>query len=60
MSIEKRFLSKFQNLSSDRQQEVLDFIEFLQQKEKKNEENLYSLMDEIIEDNREALEELSK
>ncbi|WP_158738749.1 DUF2281 domain-containing protein [Alteribacillus sp. YIM 98480] len=60
MSVEKRFLHEFQSLPKDKQQEVIDFIEFLHHKEKKEEEKLSSLMDDVMKDNKEALKELSK
>ncbi|MEW9673934.1 DUF2281 domain-containing protein [Ammoniphilus sp. 3BR4] len=57
MSLEERLLKDFQTLPEDKKLEVLDFVEFLKSKNKKQ---LEGLMDEIIEQNREALEELAK
>ncbi|MBP1933233.1 DUF2281 domain-containing protein [Ammoniphilus resinae] len=57
MSLEEKLLKEFQTLSEANKLEVLDFVEFLKTKSKKQ---LEGIMDNIIEQNREALEELAK
>lgn len=57
ISLAERLLAEFDKLSEDKKMEVIDFIEFLKMKEKKE---LGKLMDSIIDENREALEELSQ
>ncbi|MBN2693996.1 hypothetical protein JXR93_04970 [bacterium] len=57
MSLVENLLKGFNDLSEEKQIEVIDFIEFLKIKESKK---LESLMDEIIEKNKEALLELAK
>jgi len=56
MSLEEKLLKDFQSLSDDKKKEVIDFVEFLKFKNRKVE----NLMDVIIDENRDALEELSK
>ena len=57
MSIEEKLLNDFQTLPQDKKIEVLDFIDFLKSK---NENKLENTMDSIINENHEALKELSK
>lgn len=57
MSLAEKLIEDFEKLSEDKKMEVIDFVEFLKDKEQKKLENL---MDLIIDDNREALEELAK
>jgi hypothetical protein len=57
MTLIEKLLKKFEDLPEDKKMEVIDFIEFLKTKDKRKVENM---MDTIIEENREALEELSK
>ena len=57
MSLAERFLKEFVGLPEDKQKEVIDFIEFLKIKDKNE---LGKLMDTIIEENRQALEELGQ
>lgn len=57
MSLEEKFLKEFQNLPKEKQQEVIDFVEFLKYKETGQ---IEGLMDQIINDNRDALKELAK
>ncbi|WP_410513118.1 DUF2281 domain-containing protein [Paenibacillus sp. BR2-3] len=57
MSLEEKLLKEFSDLSDDKKIEVIDFVEFLKNK---NNKQLESLMDTIIDENREALEELAK
>lgn len=57
MSLAERFLKEFEGLPEDKQKVVIDFIEFLKMKDKNE---LGKLMDTIIEENRQALEELGQ
>jgi hypothetical protein len=57
VSIEEKLLNDFQTLPQDKKIEVLDFIDFLKSK---NENKLENTMDSIINENHEALKELSK
>lgn len=57
MSSAERFLREFEELSEDKKKEVIDFIEFLKMRDKKE---LGKLMDSIINDNREAFRELGQ
>jgi ribosomal silencing factor RsfS len=56
MSLTEKLLKEIEGLSDERKQEVIDFVEFLKTKSKKEVE---AMMDSIIEENKEALEELS-
>lgn len=57
MTLAKKFIEEFEQLSNDKQQEVIDFVEFLKTKDNKN---LDDIMDEIIIQNKEAFEKLAK
>lgn len=57
MSLEEKMLQDFLTLPEDKKLEVIDFVEFLKTK---NQNNLERMMDDIINENREALEELAK
>lgn len=57
MTLVEKFVKEFEELSVDRQAEVIDFIEFLREKESKK---IEKHMDEIIDKNMEALLELAK
>ncbi len=57
MTLVEKFVKEFEELSTDRQAEVIDFIEFLKEKENKR---IEGLMDLIIDENKEALLELAK
>ncbi|WP_156456290.1 DUF2281 domain-containing protein [Abyssisolibacter fermentans] len=57
MSLAKELLDNFNKLPIDSQKEVIDFVMFLSQKEQKK---LEEIMDDIIINNKEALEELGK
>ncbi len=57
MSLAERFLKEFDELPEDKKKEVIDFIEFLKMRDKNE---LGKLMDSIIDENREALKELSQ
>nr|WP_275983684.1 DUF2281 domain-containing protein [Paenibacillus hamazuiensis] len=55
--MEEKLLKDFLALPDDKKIEVIDFVEFLKAKSQTKLENL---MDDIIIENREALEELAK
>jgi hypothetical protein len=57
MSLEEKLIQDFQTLPEDKKLEVLDFVEFLKSK---NSNTLDNTMDEIINQNLEALKELAK
>lgn len=57
MSLAERFLREFEELPEDKKKEVIDFIEFLKMRDNNE---LGKLMDSIIDENREAFEELSQ
>lgn len=57
MSLARELLENFNELSDEKKKEVIDFVEFLKTRDQNN---LETMMDKIIEENREALEELSK
>jgi len=57
MSLEEKLLKDFQSLSEDKKIQVIDFVDFLKSRKERNVE---SLMDQIIDENKEALRELSK
>lgn len=57
MTLVEKFVKEFEELPINRQAEVIDFIEFLKNRETKH---LEELMDAIITDNKEALLELAK
>lgn len=56
MGLTEKLIKEFEQLSDKRKMEVLDFVEFVKEKEKGE---LVNLMDAVIEENREALEELA-
>ncbi|MDQ0170518.1 DUF2281 domain-containing protein [Paenibacillus tundrae] len=57
MSIEEKLIQDFLTLPDDKKIEVIDFVEFLKNR---NNKQMDSLMDDIITENIEALRELSK
>ncbi|WP_172200975.1 hypothetical protein [Saccharibacillus qingshengii] len=57
MSLEQKLVSDFLSLSQEKQMEVIDFVEFLKTK---NASQTESMMDDIINENLEALKELAK
>lgn len=57
MSLEEKLIQDLLTLPEDKKLEVIDFVEFLKTKIQNNLENM---MDDIISENREALEERAK
>lgn len=57
MTLAEKLLMNFEELSEVQKNEVIDFVEFLKIKNKKN---IDRLMDEVIMENEEALKELAK
>jgi len=57
MTLSERLLKEFETLNENHKSEVIDFVEFLKMREEKRVENL---MDDIIDNNIEALKELAK
>jgi len=57
VSIEEKLIQDFLTLPDDKKIEVIDFVEFLKNRSNKQ---MDSLMDDIINENIEALRELSK
>jgi hypothetical protein len=57
MSLAEKLVNDFNELPEDKKIEVIDFVEFLK---KKQEVSLEELMDNVIEENKIALEELAK
>jgi hypothetical protein len=57
MSLAEKLLKDFEQLPEEKKREVIDFVEFLKTKTRNEVENL---MDAIIEENSEALKELSQ
>jgi len=57
MSLEQKLISDFLSLPQEKQMEVIDFVEFLKTK---NASQTESMMDNIINENLEALKELAK
>jgi hypothetical protein len=53
----EKLIQDFLTLPEDKKLEVIDFVEFLKTK---NQNNLENMMDDIIDENRKALEELAK
>jgi hypothetical protein len=56
MSLSEKLLKEFEELPDDKKREVIDFVEFLKTRTRNQVENL---MDVIIDENTEALKELS-
>ncbi|MGL5511898.1 MAG: DUF2281 domain-containing protein [Sporomusa sp.] len=57
MTLAEKLLQDFQDLPEEKKQQVIDFVEFLKSKQQKE---LETMMDDIIETNKEALLELAK
>ena len=57
MTLAEKLVEDFEQLSEEEKREVIDFVEFLKTKDIKEK---YQLMDLIIDENKEALQELAK
>lgn len=57
MVLVEKLLQEFQGLPDDKKQQVLDFVEFLQAKQRKE---IEQMMDNVIGENKEAFLELAK
>ena len=57
MTLAEKLVLNFNELNETEQREVVDFVEFLKHKKEKE---LFNLMDEVIDENQVALDELSK
>ena len=57
MTLAEKLIKEFEQLTEEKKQEVIDFVEFVKAKEQREIEHL---MDVIIDDNRQAFEELAK
>lgn len=57
MTLAEKLVEEFEKLTDDKKMEVIDFVEFLKQKEQ---EDKLSFMDIIINENIEAFKELAK
>lgn len=57
MTLAEKLMGQFEQLTEEKQKEVIDFVEFIKAKEQKEIENL---MDAVITENIEALKELAK
>ncbi|MEA4960260.1 DUF2281 domain-containing protein [Lutispora sp.] len=57
MRLAEKLVQEFEKLPEEKKKEVIDFVEFLKQKDKKDKQ---ALMDGIIDENAEALRELAK
>jgi hypothetical protein len=57
MTLAEKLMGEFEKLTEEKKKEVIDFVEFIKIKERKEIENL---MDTVITENSEALKELAK
>ena len=57
MTLAEKLVLNFNELNEIEQREVVDLVEFLKHKKEKE---LFNLMDEVIDENQVALDELSK
>ena len=57
MTLAEKLLKDFESLTEDKKQEVIDFVEFLKNR---NQKELENTMDVVIKENREALLDLGK
>ena len=57
MVLVEKLLQDFQGLPEDKKQQVIDFVEFLQEKQRKE---IEQMMDNVITENKEAFLELAK
>lgn len=57
LSLAKKLMEEFETLTESQKNEVIDFVDFLSQK---NNKSMEELMDDVISENQEALRELAK
>jgi uncharacterized protein YfbU (UPF0304 family) len=57
VTLAEKLLKEFEQLTEEKKKEVIDFVEFIKVKEQRE---IEKLMDTIIDENKEALEELAK
>lgn len=57
MTLAEKLLQEFQALPEDKQKQVVDFVEFMRIKQRKE---IEAMMDDIIAENKEAFVELAK
>ena len=57
MTLADKLIEEFEKLPEEKKIQVIDFVEFLKEKEKRN---IEALMDDVIGENLEALKELAK
>ncbi len=57
MTLAEKLLKEFEQLTEEKKQEVIDFVEFIKTKDQRE---IETLMETVINENREALEELAK
>ncbi|MEG0013442.1 MAG: hypothetical protein RR324_06580 [Cellulosilyticaceae bacterium] len=57
MTLAQKLVNEFEALTDNQKMEVIDFVEFLKQK---NDKMIENLMNEVIFENEEALKELAK
>ncbi|ACL18667.1 conserved hypothetical protein [Desulfitobacterium hafniense DCB-2] len=57
MTLAEKLLKEFEQLTEEKKQEVIDFVEFIKTKDQRE---IETLMEPVINENREALEELAK
>lgn len=57
MTLAEKLIKEFEKLPEEKKMQVIDFVEFLKEKEKRT---IEALMDDIIDQNLEALQELAK
>ena len=57
MTLAEKLLKEFEQLTEEKKQEVIDFVEFIKTKDLRE---IETLMEPVINENREALEELAK
>ncbi len=55
MTLAEKLIKEFEQLPEEKKMQVIDFLEFLKEKR-----NIEALMDDIIDQNLEALQELAK
>ncbi|AFL99016.1 Protein of unknown function (DUF2281) [Desulfitobacterium dehalogenans ATCC 51507] len=57
MTLAEKLLKDFEQLTEEKKKEVIEFVEFIKSKEQRE---IETLMETVINENREALEELAK